>query len=130
MPIVRIDLSKDASVEVVKAVSDTIYDAMINVANVPKHDKFQIITRHASDELVYPAEGYLGVSYTPGIVFIQVTWNAGRTIDVKKAFYRAIAEGIHKKAGVRKEDIFINLVDVSREDWSFGNGEMQYAPKE
>jgi 4-oxalocrotonate tautomerase len=130
MPFVRVDLSKDASQEVVRAVSDTVYEAMVNVAKVPKNDKFQVISRHSSDELVYPAEGYLGVSYSPGIVFIQVTWNSGRTIDVKKAFYKAIVDGIHAKAGVRKEDIVINLVDVAREDWSFGNGEMQYAPKE
>ncbi|WP_207005367.1 tautomerase family protein [Trinickia mobilis] len=130
MPIVRINISKDAKSEVVKAVSDTVYEAMINVANVPKNDKFQIISRHSSDELVYPAEGYLGIDYTPGIVFIQITWNSGRTTDVKKAFYKAIADGIHAKTGLRKQDIFINLVDVAREDWSFGNGDMQYAPKE
>ncbi|WP_207005562.1 tautomerase family protein [Trinickia mobilis] len=130
MPLVRIDISKDAKPEVVKAVSDTVYEAMLNVANVPKNDKFQVISRHSSDELVYPAEGYLGIDYTPGIVFIQVTWNSGRTIDVKKAFYKAIADGIHAKTGLRKQDIVINLVDVAREDWSFGNGDMQYAPKE
>lgn len=129
MPLVRIDLSKSASPEVVAAVSETVYEAMVNIANVPEHDKFQIISRHAPDELVYPAEGYLGVDYTPDIVFIQVTWNAGRTVEVKKAFYRAIADGIHAKVGVRKEDVWISLVDVAREDWSFGNGEMQYAPK-
>ncbi|MGN4189474.1 tautomerase family protein [Burkholderia gladioli] len=128
-PLVRIDLSKSASPEVVAAVSETVYEAMVNIANVPEHDKFQIISRHAPDELVYPAEGYLGVDYTPGIVFIQVTWNAGRTVEVKKAFYRAIADGIHAKVGLRKEDVWISLVDVAREDWSFGNGEMQYAPK-
>lgn len=129
MPLVRIDLSKSASPEVVAAVSETVYEAMVNIANVPEHDKFQIISRHAQDELVYPAEGYLGVDYTPGIVFIQVTWNAGRTVEIKKAFYRAIADGIHAKVGVRKEDVWISLVDVAREDWSFGNGEMQYAQK-
>lgn len=129
MPLVRINISQTASKEAVRAVSDVVYDAMISVANVPQHDKFQIITRHAPDELVYPEEGYLGISYSPQIVFIQVTWNAGRTTDTKKAFYKAIAEGIHAKAGIRKEDVWISLVDVAREDWSFGNGEMQYAPK-
>ncbi len=130
MPLVRINLSKSASAETVRTVSDVIYDAMINVANVPANDKFQIINRHADDELVYPADGYLGVTYTPGIVFIQVTWNAGRTIEVKKAFYKAVAEGISTKAGIRIQDVFISLIDVAREDWSFGNGEMQYAPKD
>ena len=128
MPFVRINLAKTASPEVVRAISDVVYDAMINVVNVPLHDKFQVITRHAPDELVYPEEGYLGVTYTPGIVFIQITWNTGRTVEVKKAFYRAVADGIHAKAGVRKEDVWISLVEVSRENWSFGNGEMQYAP--
>lgn len=130
MPLVRINLSKSASAETVRTVSDVVYDAMINVANVPANDKFQIINRHADDELVYPADGYLGVTYTPGIVFIQVTWNAGRTIEVKKAFYKAVAEGISTKAGIRIQDVFISLIDVAREDWSFGNGEMQYAPKD
>lgn len=130
MPLVRINLSKNAPDEVARAVSDTVYEAMVNVANVPKNDKFQIISRHSSDELIYPAEGYLGITYTPAIVFIQITWNSGRTIEVKKAFYKAIADGIYAKTGVRKEDVWISLVDVAREDWSFGNGEMQYAPTE
>lgn len=130
MPLVRINLAKTASAENVRAISHVVYDAMTGVANVPANDKFQIVTRHAEDELIYPEDGYLGVTYTPGIVFIQVTWNAGRSIDVKKAFYKAVAEGIAAKTGMRKEDVWINLVDVAREDWSFGNGEMQYAPKE
>ena len=117
------------SSEQVRAISDVVYESMTSVANVPAHDKFQIVTRHEEDELIYPAEGYLGLSYTPNIVFIQVTWNAGRTTEVKKAFYRAVADGIHAKTGLRKEDVWISLIDVSREDWSFGNGEMQYAPK-
>lgn len=129
MPLVRINMSSNASIESVRAIGDVVYEAMVGVANVPANDRFQIVTRHAADELVYPAEGYLGIDYTPGIVFIQVTWNAGRTLDVKKAFYKAVAEGIHRRAGVRMQDVWISLVDVQREDWSFGNGEMQYAPK-
>lgn len=128
MPIVRIDLSADASQETVDAISNTVYDAMVTTANVPKNDKFQIISRHAPGELVYPVDGYLGMSYSPDIVFIQVTWNTGRSVEVKKAFYRAVAEGIHAKTGIRPENVWINLVEVARENWSFGNGEMQYAP--
>ncbi|MDB6049712.1 MAG: 4-oxalocrotonate tautomerase [Pseudomonas sp.] len=129
MPLVRIDLAADTTPEVVKAIGDVIYDAMTQTANVPEDDKFQIVNRHAGDELVYPAAGYLGVTYTSKIVFIQVTWSTGRTIEVKKAFYKAVADGIHGKTGIRKEDVWISLVEVNREDWSFGGGEMQYAPK-
>ena len=130
MPFVRIDVSKDLPADNVQAISDAVYDAMFEVANVPLHDKFQIISKHDRDGIVYPAEGYLGETYTPKIIFIQVTWNSGRSIDVKKAFYKAVADKIHSKTGLRKEDIFINLVSVEREDWSFGSGVMHYAPKD
>jgi phenylpyruvate tautomerase PptA (4-oxalocrotonate tautomerase family) len=130
MPLARIDLAADTPAAHITAISEVVYDAMRSTANVPEHDKFQIINRHASDELVYPAAGYLGVSYTPGIVFIQITWNAGRSIEVKKAFYKAVAEGIQERTGISKQDVWINLIDVKREDWSFGNGDMQYAPQE
>jgi 4-oxalocrotonate tautomerase len=129
MPLVRINVNKSASPGVIRTVSEAVYDAMVEVANVPKHDKFQIVTRHDDSELIYPAEGYLGIQYTRDIVFIQVTWVAGRSTEVKKAFYERIADDIHAKAGVAKSNIFISLVDSAREDWSFGNGEMQYAPK-
>jgi 4-oxalocrotonate tautomerase len=129
MPLVRINLSKSYSSEQRQIVSDVIYAAMMNVANVPKDDKFQIFTSHPDDELIYPRDGYLGINYTSKIMFIQVFWVAGRTTDVKKAFYRQIADDLHVKADIRKEDVWISLIDAAREDWSFGNGEMQYAPK-
>jgi 4-oxalocrotonate tautomerase len=130
MPLVRIDLSRDAPLERIRIVSEAVYRAMVEIANVPPHDKFQVVTRHAADEIIYPKEGYLGIDYTPDIVLIQVTWVGGRSTAVKKKFYRQIADEIHEKGGVRKEDVWINLVDSGREDWSFGNGEMQYAPKD
>ncbi|ANB75870.1 tautomerase family protein [Paraburkholderia phytofirmans] len=130
MPLVRINTSSNTPAENVQAISDVVYDAMIAVANVPLDDRFQIISRHSNDELVYPENGYLGIRYTPDITFIQVTWNAGRSVEVKKAFYKAVADGISEKTGIRKEDVWISLIDVPRENWSFGNGEMQYAPGE
>jgi phenylpyruvate tautomerase PptA (4-oxalocrotonate tautomerase family) len=128
MPLVRIDIGNTATPELAQVIGEVVYAAMIEIAKVPQHDKFQIITRHAAGQLIYPSEGYLGIDYTPGIIFIQVFWVAGRSTEVKKAFYRRIADDLHARAGVRKQDVFINLIDSAREDWSFGNGEMQYAP--
>jgi len=129
MPLARIDISKEASNRLVRIVSEAVYRAMVDVANVPPHDKFQVINRHEADEIVYPEEGYLGVHYTSGLIIIQVTWVSGRSTEVKKKFFHQIADEIHEKGGVRKEDVWINLVETGREDWSFGNGEMQYGPK-
>ena len=129
MPLVRIDLNKDATAERVRIVSQAVYGAMIDIANVPVNDMFQVVTRHSADEIIYPQDGYLGMRYSPDLIIIQVTWVVGRPTDIKKQFYRRIADEIHAKAGVRKEDVWINLVDDAREDWSFGNGDMHYAPK-
>jgi phenylpyruvate tautomerase PptA (4-oxalocrotonate tautomerase family) len=129
MPLARIDVNKDAPPERIKVVSEAIYSAMIDIAKVPLHDKFQVVTRHAADEIIYPNEGYLGLTYTSDLILIQITWIGGRSIEVKKKFYQRIADEVHERAHVRKEDIWISLVDSAREDWSFGNGEMQYAPR-
>jgi 4-oxalocrotonate tautomerase len=129
MPLVRIDVSKDTSAERIRAAGQAVYGAMVEIANVPPHDRFQVVTRHAVDEIIYPEEGYLGIEYTRDIIIIQVTWVGGRSTDVKKKFYKRIADELHEKQGVRKQDVWISLVDSGREDWSFGNGEMQYAPK-
>lgn len=128
MPLVRIDINKGASASLVQVIGAAVYEAMTSLANVPVNDRFQIVTRHERDELVFPADGYLGISYSADIVFIQVIWVGGRSTDVKKAFYKRIADTIVEKGGMRRQDIFISLVDSGREDWSFGNGEMQYSP--
>jgi 4-oxalocrotonate tautomerase len=129
MPLARIDINKQASAELVRIVSEAVYKAMVDVANVPPHDKFQVINRHEADEMVYPQEGYLGLHYSRDLIIIQVTWVGGRSTEVKKKFFHQIANEIHDKGGIRKEDVWISLVDTGREDWSFGNGEMQYGPK-
>ena len=128
MPFVRIDLSKKHPDGFAQQVGDIIFQVMREHINVPEDDKFQVITRHDTDELVIP-KSYLGIEYSEGIIFIQVTLNEGRTTDMKKAFYKAICESLVNKLKVRPQDIMINLVEVNKENWSFGNGEMQYAPK-
>jgi phenylpyruvate tautomerase PptA (4-oxalocrotonate tautomerase family) len=129
MPFVRIDLSNKHPEGFSQQVGDIVYAAMRQTINVPENDKFQVITRHESNELVAPAN-YLGIDYSGEIIFIQVTLNTGRTTEMKKAFYKEICDGLVEKLNVRPQDIVINLVEVDKENWSFGNGEMQYGPKD
>ena len=126
MPLVRIDLAKGKSSEHRKAIGEIIYTAMTETINVPADDKFQVITEHAPEELNFP-KSYLGIAYSKDIVFIQITLNAGRTVEMKKAFYKRIADDLHAQLNIRREDVFINLVEVAKENWSFGNGVAQYA---
>ena len=129
MPFVRIDLNKKYPDGVAQQVGDIIFQAMREHINVPEDDKFQVITRHDTNELVIP-KSYLGIEYSEGIIFIQVTLNEGRTTEMKQQFYKAINEALVAKLKLRPQDIVINLVEVNKENWSFGNGAMQYAPKD
>lgn len=126
MPLVRVDLNKGKSAEYRKAVGDSIYDAMIATLNVPQNDRFVVIAEHDAGEMQID-KTYLGIERTDDCIVIQVTLNAGRSVDLKKAFYQAVADNLHQRTGVRKEDVFINLVEVPKENWSFGNGLAQYA---
>jgi phenylpyruvate tautomerase PptA (4-oxalocrotonate tautomerase family) len=126
MPLVRIDLPVGKPAEYRSVLGEVVYDAMIATLNVPKDDRFQVVSEHASVDLVIdPA--YLGIQRTKDTLLIQATLNDGRTVDQKRAFYKAIGDGLHERVGLRREDVFISLVEVKKENWSFGNGEAQYA---
>ncbi len=126
MPLVRIDLMRGKSAEYRRTIGEIIYNAMRDLINVPKDDKFQIISEHAPEDLSF-AESYLGNAYSQDIIFIQVTLNAGRTVEMKKAFYKRIADDLNAQLKVRTQDVVINLVEVAKENWSFGGGIAQYA---
>jgi 4-oxalocrotonate tautomerase len=126
MPLARIDLAQGKSADYRKAISEVIYDAMLTTLNVPKGDRFQVFAEHPAENFVFDPS-YLGIQRTADCVFIQVTLNEGRTLDMKRAFYKAIADGLHERIKLRREDVMINLVEVKKENWSFGNGEAPYA---
>ena len=126
MPLVRIDLAEGNPITDDRAIGQVVYDAMRATLNVPEHDRFQIITRHPATGLAIDPN-YLGIARTKDCIVIQVTLSEGRTVDQKRAFYKSIVDGLHERLNVRREDVFINLVEVRKENWSFGNGEAQYA---
>ena len=126
MPLARIDLPAGKSADYRRTAGDVVYEAMIAALNVPKNDRFQVIAEHAAHDLVIDPE-YLGIQRGADAMIIQVTLNEGRTVEMKKAFYQAVADGLHERLGLRREDLVISLVEVKKENWSFGKGEAQYA---
>ena len=125
MPLVRIDLIRGKSPEYRRTLGDIVYKALIDIINIPEDDKFQVITEHAPEEINI-AGSYLGNRYSPDIIFIQITLTAGRSVDLKQAFYKRIVDDLHKQLNVRPDDVVINLVEVVKENWSFGKGIAQY----
>jgi 4-oxalocrotonate tautomerase len=124
MPFIRISLKGNHTEKERQGIGDCVHRAMVKAIGIPEGDRFQVITEHGSD-LIYDPD-YLNIHRTDGIVIIQITLAFGRTVEQKKALYQAIAEFLNAEHDVRQEDVFINLVETSRENWSFGNGVGQY----
>jgi 4-oxalocrotonate tautomerase len=125
MPLVRIDLLKGKDSTYRQEVGRIVYDALVSVG-VPTNDRFQVIQEHEPYGFLFDAD-YLGIHRTGDLVIVQITWNEGRNTDQKRALYKAIADGLSSRLGLRGEDVFVSLIEVKKENWSFGNGEAQYA---
>jgi 4-oxalocrotonate tautomerase len=126
MPLVRVSLPADVTDTQVAAIGDAVHDALVHVFDVPPQDRFQVLTRHAPHELVCTPE-YLGIAHGARVVFVQVTCNEGRGLEKKKALYARLAATLQAAGGIVPADVIVSLVEVKKENWSFGNGLAQYA---
>jgi 4-oxalocrotonate tautomerase len=125
MPLVRISLRQGTSAEYRKALSDGVHRAMIEAIAIPPDDRFQVITEYLPEALIYDPQ-YLGVHRSDRIVFVQITMSFGRKPQQKRKLFKRMAEILAQAPGLPPQDLFINLVETSWENWSFGNGEAQY----
>lgn len=122
MPLARIDMNKGKTAEFRQEVGEIVYRAMVDVLKAPVGDRFQVIAEHDPADLVFDPD-FLGIHRSFGCIFIQLTLVAGRSLEQKRGFYRQVTDRLHESLDVRREDVVINLVPVTVEDWSFGNGE-------
>jgi phenylpyruvate tautomerase PptA (4-oxalocrotonate tautomerase family) len=124
MPLARIDLRKGKDAAYRQKLGRVVYEALVGVG-VPQNDRFQIVNEHDEDNFLFDAD-YLGIHRSDNLVMIQITWTEGRTVEQKQALYKAIVDGLKSAVGLRPEDVLVNLVEVKKENWSFGNGIAQY----
>ena len=126
MPLSHIALRRGKTPQYRKAILDGLYAAMRETFDVPEDDRFMIVTQHDPDELLY-GEHYLDIDRSDDLVLIQLTVSNTRTVEQKKALFAAIAKKLGDNPGLRPQDVFVNLVEVAKENWSFGLGVAQYA---
>ena len=126
MPLVRIDIPADTSPTEAAALSRAVHQALVQLFGVPQDDLFHVIARRAPGELVCSPK-YLGIEHSDKVAFVQVACSPGRTVGQKEALYAKIAADVASTTGFKADDVIINLVETSRENWSFGRGLAQYA---
>jgi 4-oxalocrotonate tautomerase len=125
MPLQRIDLVAGRSEKARRAIADAVHRALVEAVGVPEKDRFQVLVEHAPGSMIFAPE-YLGIGHE-NPVFVQVTLNTGRSVEQKQRLYARMAE-LLQEAGVAANDVIVNLVEVAKEDWSFGGGVAQYVP--
>lgn len=108
-----------------QAVFDSLYRALRETLDVPEDDQFMTITEHSAANFRYGAA--FGVVRSDDLVFIQITLFDTRTFDQKQALFRRLAELLGESPGIRPEDVFVNLVEAAKENWSVGHGLAQFA---
>jgi phenylpyruvate tautomerase PptA (4-oxalocrotonate tautomerase family) len=126
MPLTRISLRAGKPADYRRALTEGVQRSLVDTFNVPKDDQFVLITEHEAGNFVYDRQ-YLNIARSDDFVVIQLTVSNTRSIEQKKALYRRIVDELAESPGLRREDVFISLVEVEKENWSFGNGIAQYA---
>lgn len=130
MPLVRISFAAPRSPEDRRAVADAVHTALGEAFDVPEGDRFQVVTDSVEGTSLIHSDEYLGNNYTGGLAVIQITVSEGRSLAQKRQLYRRIVDLAGQNAGLRAEDVVINLIETKTENWSFGKGVANYAPPE
>jgi 4-oxalocrotonate tautomerase len=126
MPLARINMRRGKPAAYRRSILDGVYAALRETFDVPEDDRFMIVTAHAEEDLVYGAN-YLGINRSDDLVIIELTVSNTRSTGQKKALFKRIVERLAANPGLRPGDVLINLVEVAKENWSFGNGIAHYA---
>ena len=125
MPLINIDIFNTWSPEEVKILMHSVHRAVLSSFGVPERDRYQIVRRHAADEMDIEDTG-LGFEREIGReVVIQVV-SRKRTEESKVAFYHTVAENLQADLGLDSKNLLISIVENGDADWSFGFGQAQF----
>jgi 4-oxalocrotonate tautomerase len=126
MPIAHISLRTGKPEAYRQAIFDSLYYAMRDALDVPEDDQFMTITEHDAANFRYGASCF-GITRSDDLVYIQITVFNTRTVEQKKALFRRLAELLGENPGIRPEDVFVNVLEAAKENWSVGCGLAQFA---
>ena len=120
MPLIQIHLMKGKSPKYIQAVADGIHQALVTAWKIPATDRFQMSSEYKKSHFHFNKTIW-GVKRSDNLIAIYIT-SIFRSAAMKKKLYRELVKVLGENPKVRKEDIFVAIVTVGREDWSFGNG--------
>ncbi len=115
MPLAKIEVRKYWPPEQVQAIMEAVYLAQREALKLPEHDRQIRYIQHQPEHFHVPpgkSENY---------ILVEITLFAGRSLEAKRALYRAIVEKLGA-VGISSADIFIVLHEVLLDNWGIRGG--------
>lgn len=120
MAIVRVDFSTKQPAEFAPTVSRVINACMQQVLGVSPTENYIVCQAYPAEAILH-APDICSTERLEKIAFIQITLNQGRSAELKRKFFKQLGAELMETGYLKVEDMFINLVEVASENWSFGN---------
>lgn len=120
MAIVRVDFSNNQPAEFAPVVSSVINSVMQQVLGVPPKENFIVCQSYQEASIFYAPE-VCSSERLAKIAFVQITLNQGRSAELKAQFFQELNKKLVGTGYLDAENIFINLVEVVRDNWAFGS---------
>ncbi|MGW1725890.1 tautomerase family protein [Streptomyces sp. NPDC002306] len=114
------------SAEQKRALADALNQSLVQGLGIPEGDRFIMISEHGESELFLDPT-FMGMQRGDDAMIITVLLGAHRPLEDKRAVASAINKLVVEALGVSPDDIFVALVPVPNENFSFGRGELQLA---
>ena len=108
------------------AIGNALNQSLVEALNIPRGDRFVMISEHGDDELFIDPT-FMEMNRTANAMIITVLIGEHRPSSDKKALLAAITRLLEKAAGISPDDVFVALVPVPNENFSFGRGIAQLA---
>lgn len=124
MPLIRFDLQKGRTAEEIRKILDVTHSVVLDVFKVPQRDRYQIVTQHEPYEMVIEDTG-LGFERSDKVVVISITSSPRKKEDIVK-FYELLSKRLSDEQLVKENDLMVNIVLNTKENWSFGFGKAQF----
>ena len=125
MPLIHISLRAGKPETYRQAIFDGLYRAMREALHVPEDDQFMTMTEHEAAN--FRTGTAYGVARSDDVVYIRIIVFDTRTAEQKKALFRRTVELLGKNPGIRPENVFVNVLESAKENWSVGHGLAQFA---
>jgi phenylpyruvate tautomerase PptA (4-oxalocrotonate tautomerase family) len=117
MPLVRLEVRRGRSATQKRALLDAAHAALVEVLDVPDHDRMQRIVEHAREDFELPPGS------SDGFVLVEVTMFAGRSRQAKRRLYQALVRNFGE-LGVAPADVFVVLTEPPLDNWGIRGGQM------